>query len=91
MTIETIFAVVTAVITGILGAFFKNRIVPSRFIPLQNIIIGIIAAIIAVYFGLFNDIPTAIIMSLAISMGVGGTYDATQICKKSNIYKTKKK
>lgn len=91
MTFEVIFAVVTAVITGILGTFFKNTIVPSRFIPIQNLIIGIIAAVVAVYFNLFNDIPTAIIMSLAVAFSVGGAYDATQIRKKSNTYKTKKK
>jgi len=91
MTFEVIFAVVTAVITGILGTFFKNTIVPSRFIPIQNLIIGVIAAVVAVYFNLFNDIPTAIIMSLAVAFSVGGAYDATQIRKKSNTYKTKKK
>ena len=34
------------------------------------------------YFKLFNDIPTAIIVSLALSLGVGGAYDAKQIPKK---------
>lgn len=89
MTFELIFAVVTAVITGVLGAFTKNRVVPSRFIPLQNIVIGLISAVVAVYFGLFNDIPTAIVMSLAIALGVGGAYDATQIKVKANTYKVK--
>lgn len=82
MTFELIFAVVTAVITGVLGAFTKNKIVPSKYIPIQNIVIGIIAAVVAVYFKLFNDIPTAIIVSLALSLGVGGAYDVKQIPKK---------
>ena len=86
MTFELIFAVVTAVITGILGTFTKDRVVPSRFIPIQNIVIGLISAFVAVYFKLFTDIPTAIVMSLAIALSVGGAYDATQINKKS-IYK----
>lgn len=89
MTFELIFAVVTAVITGILGAFMKDRVVPSRFIPIQNIVIGLISAVVAVYFGLFTDIPTAIVMSLAIALSVGGAYDAAQIKKKSNSYKIK--
>ena len=83
MTFELIFAVVTAVVTGVLGAITKNNPIPSRFIPLQNIGIGIIAACVAVYFNLFNDIPTAIIFSLAISLGVGGAYDATRIKAKA--------
>lgn len=82
MTLELIFAVVTAVITGILGCLTKNRVIPSKYIPLQNIAIGIISGLIAVYFGLFQDIPTALIMSLAIALGVGGAYDATQIPNK---------
>lgn len=82
MTLELIFAVVTAVVTGLLGAIMKNRVVPSKYIPIQNILIGILSGLIAVYFKLFNDIPTAIIMSLAIALGVGGGYDALQIPKK---------
>ena len=82
MTFELIFAVVTAVITGVLGAIMKNRVVPSKYIPIQNIVIGIISGLIAVYFGLFQDIPTALVMSLAIALGVGGAYDATQIPNK---------
>lgn len=75
MTIEFIFALVTAVVTAILGTFLKDGVVPAKFIPLQNLGIGIIAAFVAVYFGIFNDIPTAILVSLGMSMGVGGTYD----------------
>ena len=82
MTFELIFAVVTAVITGLLGAIMKDKVIPSKYIPLQNIVIGLIAAVVAVYFKLFNDIPTAIIVSLALSLGVGGAYDAKQIPKK---------
>lgn len=83
MTVEFIFAVVTAVVTAILGTFLKDGVVPKRFIPLQNLVIGIIAAIVAVYFGLFNDIPTAILVSLGMSLGVGGAYDLSQTKSKA--------
>lgn len=82
MTFELIFAVVTAVVTGVLGTLTKNKVIPSRFIPLQNIVIGLISAVVAIYFKLFTDIPTAIVMSLAVALGVGGAYDATQIPNK---------
>lgn len=78
ITVELIFLVVTAVITGILGAFMKDKILPARFIPIQNIVIGILSGLIAVYFGLFPTIPVAMLSCLAISMGVGGTYDLTK-------------
>ena len=74
MTIEFIFSVVTAVVTAILGTFFKNRVVPSRFIPIQNIVIGIIASVIAVYFNLFDNWAVAILVSLGMALGVGGAY-----------------
>ena len=75
MTVEFIFSVVTAVVTAILGTFFKDRVVPSRFIPLQNIVIGIIASVIAVYFNLFDNWAVAILVSLGMALGVAGAYD----------------
>lgn len=78
MTIEFIFALVTAVITAIFGTFFKDSVVPAKLIPLQNLVIGVIAAFVAVYFGIFDNIPTAILVSLGMSMGVGGAYDLTK-------------
>lgn len=78
VTFELVFVVVSAVITGILGTIFKDTIIPSRFIPIQNIVIGIIAAIVAVYFNLFDNVGVAILVSLAVSLGVGGGYDALQ-------------
>lgn len=78
MTLEFIFAIVTAVVTAILGAILKGGVVPSRFIPLQNLLIGIIAAIVAVYFGLFDDAATAILISVGMSLGAGGAYDLSK-------------
>lgn len=84
MTMEMIFAVVTAAITGILGCITKERVIPSRFIPIQNIVIGLISAGIAVYFKIYADIPTAILTCLAFTLCAGGTYDAVTIYKKNN-------
>lgn len=82
ITIELIFALVQAVITAILGTFLKDSVVSSKWIPIQNIVIGLISAGIAIGFGLFSNIPIAIVTCLAISLGVGGTYDAIQIKNK---------
>ena len=82
MTVELIFAVVTAVLTAILGTVLKDGVVPAKFIPLQNLVIGIISSVIAVNFGLFTSVPLAIFTCLAIAMGVGGTYDLLQTKKK---------
>lgn len=82
ITIELVFALVTAIITGLLGTILKNKVVPSRFIPVQNLVIGVVSAIVAVYFNLFQNVPVAIFTCLAISMGVGGTYDLSQTTRK---------
>lgn len=87
LTVEFIFAVVTAAVTALAGTFFKNNIVPARFIPLQNLVIGIVAAVVAISLGLFDNIGVAILVSLGMSLGVGGAYDATQTKSKSNKYK----
>lgn len=78
ITFELIFMVSTAFVTAIVGVFTKNRVLPARFIPLQNIAIGLLAAIVATYFNLFDNLLVAILVSLATSLGVGGAYDATQ-------------
>lgn len=82
ITIDLIFALVQAIVTAVLGTFLKDSVVPSKWIPIQNIVIGLISSGIAIYFGLFTNIPVAIFMCLAISLGVGGTYDAIQIKNK---------
>lgn len=82
ITIEFIFAVVTAVITAVLGTAFKGGVVPKKYIPIQNLIVGIIASIIAISLGLFDNVGVAILVSLGMSMGVGGTYDAIQTKRK---------
>lgn len=82
MTLELIFGVVQALVTAVLGAITKKTKVPKYLIPLQNVIIGIIAGILSIYFELYNDSVVAIFVCLAVSMGVGGTYDAMQTKKK---------
>ena len=78
ITIELIFALVQAIVTAILGTVLKDSVVPSKWIPIQNIVVGLISACVAIYFDLFASIPVAIVTCLAVSLGVGGGYDAIQ-------------
>lgn len=78
MEIELIFGVIQAVVTAVLGSFTKKGKVPKRFIPLQNAIVGMIAGLLSVYFEVYDNVIIAMFMCLAVSMGVGGVYDATQ-------------
>ncbi len=79
INVELIFLLVQAVVTAVLGIFLKDSVVPSKWIPLQNIAIGIISGFVALGFELFENIPIAIVTCLAISLGVGGGYDAIKI------------
>lgn len=79
INVELIFLLVQAVVTAVLGIFLKDSIVPSKWIPIQNIVIGIISGFVALGFGLFVNAPIAIVTCLAISLGVGGGYDAIRI------------
>lgn len=83
MEIELIFGVIQAVVTAVLGAITKKTKVPNYLIPLQNAIVGIIAGILSMYFGIYDNAIVAIFLCLTISMGVGGAYDATQLKSKS--------
>ena len=87
MTLEFIFAVVQVVVTEIAAVFFKDSVIPSRFIPLVNLGVGIIVAICAVCLGLYNDILTAVIVSLGLAFAVGGIYDTVKSVGKTFIDK----
>ena len=82
MEIELIFGVIQALVTAVLGAITHKTKVPNYLIPLQNAIIGVIAGILSMYFGVYDNVIVAIFLCLDISMGVGGTYDAAQVKKK---------
>lgn len=79
INVELIFLLVQAIITAILGVFTKDSILPSKWVPIQNVVIGIISGIVALGFDLFANAPIAIVTCLAISLGVGGGYDAIRI------------
>lgn len=82
ITIELIFGVVQAVITGILGSITKKGTIPKKYIPLQNILIGLIAGLLSLYFNIHKECGMALFTCLAISLGVGGGYDILKIKNK---------
>lgn len=82
MTMDLIFAVATSVVTAILGAITKGKAIPSYLIPIQNIVVGMIAAFVAIYFKLYDNILLAIIISLGMALAAGGAYDLTKTSSK---------
>lgn len=77
ITAEMILAVVTGVITYIFGLVSKKfNIVESKYIPVQNAVIGIVAGAICYMLKVNDsDIVTSIIFCLVGAMASGGTYD----------------
>lgn len=71
MDITTIISLVTMVVTWILGILSKKcTFIKDELIPIQNILIGLIVAIIE--WIITKDFNTAIALSGVIA---GGTYD----------------
>ena len=71
MTTEYIIALVTVIVTLILGAISKrNSKISNKLIPIQDLLVGIIVAIIE--WIITKDFSTAVALSGLIA---GGTYD----------------
>ena len=82
ITMEFIFALVTAIVTTVLATILKKKVVPKKYIPLQNLIVGIISSVVAIAIGLYDNATMAVLICLGMSMGVGGAYDLSQTNKK---------
>lgn len=71
MNIETIMQLVTVLVTLILGVISKkSKFINNNLIPVQNIVIGLVMALIQ--WIMTNDISLAIALS---GLCAGGTYD----------------
>lgn len=78
MDLNTIITLATIVATMIFGVISKkSNFISNNVIPLQNIIIGLIVALVE--FLITKDFSTAIAMSGLIA---GGTYDVFHNLKK---------
>ena len=78
MTIESIMSVATAVVTYIFALITKGELVQSKYIPLQNIIVGILAGVLAYFCGIGDNLFLMIMNCIVGSMSAGGTYDLLQ-------------
>ena len=82
---EITYVVVIAIIAYIFGAITKIFIdsIPNKYIPIQNVIIGVISAIICYFTGIEPNLLQAIVLCLVACMGAGGISDLINI-KKEN-------
>ena len=78
------YAVIIAIVAYIFGAITKTFIeeIPSKYIPIQNVMIGIISALICYFCKIEPNLLNALVLCLFATMGAGGIYDLINIKNK---------
>lgn len=78
---EITYIIIVGIVAYLLGAITKIFIekIPNKYIPIQNVIIGIISALICYYCKIETDLLQAIVLCLFATMGAGGTADLIKI------------
>ena len=81
---EITYVVIIGVIAYIFGAITKIFIdeIPNKYIPIQNVAVGLISAIICYLTGIEPNILQAIVLCLVATMGAGGVADLINIKNK---------
>ena len=79
------YIVIVAIVAYICGAITKCFIdeIPNKFIPLQNVIIGVVSALICYFCNIETNILQAFVLCLMATMGAGGIADLTKLAKKN--------
>ena len=80
---EITYMVILTIITYIFGAITKVFVdnVPNRFIPLQNVIIGIVAGLICYFTKIESNLLQALCLCLMSTMTAGGVDDLKKLKK----------
>lgn len=78
------YVVIIAIIAYICGAITKLFIeqIPNKYIPIQNVIIGIISALICYFTKIEPNLLQSLVLCLVACMGAGGVADLINIDKK---------
>lgn len=80
---EITYVVVIAIIAYIFGAITKIFIdsIPNKYIPIQNVVIGLISGLICYFTGIEANLLQALVLCLVACMGAGGIADLININK----------
>lgn len=81
---EITYVIIIAIIAYICGAITKMFIeeIPNKFIPIQNVIVGVISAVVCYFTGIEPNLLQAIVLCLVATMGAGGIADLINIKNK---------
>ena len=83
---EVTYLIIIALVTYILGAITKVKIdkIPNKYIPLQNVIIGVISAVICIAWKIEPNPMQAVVLCLLATTGAGGINDLLSTNKKKD-------
>lgn len=81
---EITYVVIIAIVAYILGAITKIFIetVPNKYIPIQNVVVGIVSALICYFTGVETNLLQAVVLCVVATMGAGGIADLINIKNK---------
>lgn len=81
---EITYIIVVGIVAYIFGAINKLFVdeVPNKFIPIQNVGIGIVAGIICYFTKIEPDLLQSVFLCLIATMSAGGISDLIKIFKK---------
>lgn len=81
---EITYVVIVFIVTYIFGSITKLFIdvIPNKFIPLQNVIVGIISGLICYFAKIEPNLLQALVLCFMGAIGAGGTADLVKIAKK---------
>ena len=80
---EITYVVIVFIVTYIMGAFTKTFIdeIPNKYIPLQNVLSGIISGLLCYLIGIESNLTQALVLCFMSAIGAGGTADLKDIVK----------
>lgn len=77
------YMIIIGIVTYIFGAITKLFVdaVPNKFIPLQNVLIGVFSALICYFCKIETNLLQAFVLCLSATMGAGGVADLVKTIK----------
>ena len=81
---EITYVVIIALVAYVLGAITKIFVdkIPNKYIPIQNVVVGVISALICFFTGVEPNLLQALVLCLVATMGAGGIADLINIKNK---------
>lgn len=81
---EITYVIIIAIIAYMFGAITKIFVdsIPNKYIPIQNVIIGLISAVICHFTGIEPNLLQSVVLCVVATMGAGGVADLINIKNK---------